>query len=575
MKKVVKKLVLLYLILVCFGIGFVSCGKSEEEIIKDEQDTPLKETDSEEADYSMFLKKIWITELDLPYNSSDPVLCAFYITDIKDGNIKGKIKTIESIEKEYYYQGLTEEMISFPFNGDFSGTVQGDMATCEFKDHRGYSGNISLIFQKADEILVIIDTDRLQDPLQESGDYSETNLFTPWTLESINGLVQDSLKSETVKLDDFGKVQIVRGNIEQAEKMYPCVYLTDEEGNILYSFEMGYAIGMEVSNLSIEDLNGDGYADISIELEEKISGSANTLQWDFYRQSEGVFEKEGIEDDGLNAEQELDYNKYKEKIWCLEYDFEIEGNVFKRYQFSFYFSQFCNGKVYGRCRLGDLVRKDWYDEASRVSYQYGNTSVDGYFFGEFVNGVLVCRFWDQSGNEGWLKVQNWEENSLEVELEWTRKNPHDGIEFSGKDGTYSFRTWNLEKMYDKKEENGMEIVDKSFYSVDMQYWGNVQLVTVSARHVENNYYCAYAYLTTSDGDILYEFDLGGACESDNSVMVTNVEIEDYNEDDLEDIIITVIPSYEKTDSEGQNIQTSEKVYFYQQENGRFSRVICK
>lgn len=354
MKKVVKKLVLLYLILVCFGIGFVSCGKSEEEIIKDEQDTPLKETDSEEADYSMFLKKIWITELDLPYNSSDPVLCAFYITDIKDGNIKGKIKTIESIEKEYYYQGLTEEMISFPFNGDFSGTVQGDMATCEFKDHRGYSGNISLIFQKADEILVIIDTDRLQDPLQESGDYSETNLFTPWTLESINGLVQDSLKSETVKLDDFGKVQIVRGNIEQAEKMYPCVYLTDEEGNILYSFEMGYAIGMEVSNLSIEDLNGDGYADISIELEEKISGSANTLQWDFYRQSEGVFEKEGIEDDGLNAEQELDYNKYKEKIWCLEYDFEIEGNVFKRYQFSFYFSQFCNGKVYGRCRLGDL-----------------------------------------------------------------------------------------------------------------------------------------------------------------------------------------------------------------------------
>ena len=575
MKKVAKKIVLLYLILMCLGIGFVSCGKSEKEIIKDEQGNLLKEIDSEETDYSMFLKKIWITKLDLPYNSSDPTLCAFYITDIKDGNIKGEIKTIESIEKEYYYQGLAEEITSFPFNGAFSGTVQGDMAICEFEDYRGYSGNVSLIFQKADEILVIIDTDEFQDPLQEPGDYSETYLFTPWTLEMINGLVQDSLKSESVKLDDFGEVQIIRGNIEQAEKMYPCVYLTDEEGNILYSFEMGYAIGMEISNLSIDDLNGDGYADISIELEEETSGSANTLQWDFYRQSEGVFEREGIEDNGLNAEQELDYNKYKEKIWYLEYDLEIEGNVFKRYQFSFYFSQFCDGKVYGRCRLGDLVRKDWYDEESRVSYQYGNTSVDGYFFGEFVNGALVCRFWDQSGNEGWLTVHNWRENNLEVELEWTKKNPYDEIELPGKDGIYSFRTWNLEKMYDKKEENGMEIVDKSFYSADMQYWGNVQLVTVSARHVENNYYCVYAYLTTLDGDILYAFDLGGACESDNSVMVTNVEIEDYNEDDLADIIITVIPSYEKTDSEGQNIQSGEKVYFYQQENGRFSRVISK
>lgn len=573
MKKVVKKLVLLYLTLLCFNIGFVSCGKNEEEIIKDEQGTSLNETDSKE-DYKTFLNRIWIIKSDLFYNSSDSILCALYITDIKDGNKKGNIRTIESIEKEYYDQGLTEEIISFPFNGSFAGTVQGNTATCEFVDYRGCSGNISLIFQEADEISVIIDKAELQESLQEE-DYSGTYLFTPWTLEMVKGLVQDSLKSELVELDDFGKVQLVSGNIEQAEKMYPYVCLTDEEGNILYSFEMGYAIGMEISNLSIEDLNGDGYADVSIELEEKTSGSANKLQWNFYRQSEGRFKKEEKADDVLNAEQEVDYNQYKEKIWYLEYDKEIEGTIYRSYQFSFYFSEFCDGKIYGRCRLGDLVRKDWYDEASRSSYQYGNTCVDGYIFGEFVDGVAMCRFWDESGNEGWLIVRDWRENSLEVEIEWTRKNPYDAIEYSGEDGTYSFRTWNLEKMYDKKEENEMEVVDESHYNVDLQYWGKVQLVTVSARHTEYNYYCPYAYLTTLDGDILCEFDLNGVCKSYNSVMVSDVEIGDSNEDDLEDIIITVIPTYETTDSEGRKMQSEEKACFYQQENGRFSREICK
>lgn len=207
------------------------------------------------------------------------------------------------------------------------------------------------------------------------------------------------------------------------------------------------------------------------------------------------------------------------------------------------------------------------------SYEYGNISMDGYLYGEIVNGVAVCRFWDQRGNEGWLTVQEWGENSLEAKFEWTRKNPDDAIMILGEDGTYFFHTWNLDKAYDNKLENELEIADESIYKTDMQYWGQVQLVTLSARHVERKYYRAYAYLMAVDGDILYEFDLWGACKEANSVMVSNVEIRDYNKDGLEDIIITVTPTYGEADSKGQNTQSAEKVYFYQQENGRFARVI--
>lgn len=560
MRNVVKRILFISLILLCFFTGFVSCGQDNGVVIKDEQNTSLKEADSE-IDYNSFQNKIWITKLNLSRSSSDSVLCSFYITNIKDGNIEGKIKTVQLIEKEYCYQDVMEEMTSLPFEGSFSGMIQGDAANCKFEDNRGYSGNMSLVFQETDKISMTIDAD-----------YSGTYLFTPWKLEEIKGLMQENLKSVPVELDDFGKVQIVSGNIEQADKIYPCVYLTDMESNILYQFKMGYAMDIEVSNLSLKDLNEDGYVDVSIELEAKKTDVEKTV-WNFYRQSEGVFEREITETDNLSTEQAVDYSKYKEKIWYLDYDSEFEGVVFKKHQFSFYFSQFCDGKVYGRCRLGDLVRKDWYDDASRLSYEYGNTSMDGYLYGEIVNGVAVCRFWDQRGNEGWLTVQDWGENSLEAKFEWTRKNPDDAIMILGEDGTYFFHTWNLDKAYDNKLENELEIADESIYKTDMQYWGQVQLVTLSARHVERKYYRAYAYLMAVDGDILYEFDLWGACKEANSVMVSNVEIGDYNKDGLEDIIITVTPTYGEADSKGQNTQSAEKVYFYQQENGRFARVI--
>lgn len=541
MKKEYKKIFFACFILIYGLIGFTAC---EREKNKSTSVDAEKENESMAEEDSLVCQgKIWLTHSLSNAQPSAPAVCAFYITDIEDNKIEGKLKTIRMTKKEYAYQGITEEMTEFPFEGSFSGIKNGDKATCEFEDDStGYSGSMVVQFYDTGDKLAVTVNDGVQ------------CFYSPWNLQTAESLDQDSIKSVPANLEDYGQVQIVSATLREAGKTYPSVYIVDEEDNVLYRFEMGYETGAEVTGISIEDLNGDGYADVRIGLgREGSEGEKTNAERIFYRQ-EGFFK----ESDDFSKKQEADCQQYKEKIWYWEMDSQIGDTTFKELEFSFYLSEVRDGKIYGRCRLGDMVRKDEQDENQE----------DGYFYGSWIDGIAVCRFWGQWGNEGWLTIEELGEDYVIAKVELTIEDSgHMATveEISDQGETGTFWLLNLERNNERRERSWkMEVVDSVSYPLHLQYWGDVDLVLITAKHMENNYDKAYAYLTTSEEAILYEFEL---TTTEPSVKASEFEVQDYNHDDLEDIGIRIV-SFDGA-AASDDMQNGKMIYFYQQEDGRF------
>lgn len=67
-------------------------------------------------------------------------------------------------------------------------------------------------------------------------------------------------------MDSWRYVQFISARLDNLDEgwYYPVTYLTDLDGNILYEFYSGYKTGSEVSDVVIEDMNGDGLKYIGI-----------------------------------------------------------------------------------------------------------------------------------------------------------------------------------------------------------------------------------------------------------------------------------------------------------------------
>lgn len=222
--------------------------------------------------------------------------------------------------------------------------------------------------------------------------------------------------------------------------------------------------------------------------------------------------------------EKYDYSYYLKKTWV------IRG--INDFMPSIYITNIDNGIVEGKWSLHPIL-PDCYVN-SFESLEYGTIK------GIISNGEAQCKFDDVSGS-GIIKLIFKENSIIEANIEFTNK---EYIDKEYPNGNYIFYPYSISDL--------SVLTDKKIYPIELEYWGKVNIITgyITAHHPY-----AVAYLTDSDDNILYRFK-----GLTNGVKVTEVVIEDMNDDGLSDIKIILGMS---------GVKTRVEYIFIQMENGLF------
>lgn len=127
--------------------------------------------------------------------------------------------------------------------------------------------------------------------------YSTEFLYTATTLKELlaHGFLVDGAKSRFVEFEKMGRLKIVPGTYKMAEYTVFMIYLVNEEGYIVWSFQpMGdYENLFEVKGIVSEDINGDGLKDLAVlasYTQEEIPGEITAVSdYSIYYQRTGGF----------------------------------------------------------------------------------------------------------------------------------------------------------------------------------------------------------------------------------------------------------------------------------------------
>lgn len=520
------------------------------------------ETTPEKAEYDQYMKKIWVSEVEMGRNDMEPITCSFYFTNITNGKVEGRFCTYQKAVKTSY-AGTMDELEDNPYLGNFSGNIVDGIAECTFYDRRGYGGRMicNLQDEQRIEVLLEIEEEKSYKPNVLDEYYSGTYIFRPWNIAEETELSIDEEISLETDLDSWGVIQLVSGQMRYADKDYPCIFMTDRNGNIIYLLYYGYINGFKISHMEVRDINGDGLKDISVWMEqcrvkENTVSEDKELQYNFYQQEGGNFWRERI--DQIEEKEEIDFQSYVQKIWVADMDKNTD-DVYTTLC-SFYISDINDHNIEGRFSLNGILEKECFEMESDPKQEISLGL--GYFMGEIVDNVAECRFQDDEGNTGRMTITLWDENQIEADMEWIDKHPvYEEAHSDWKEGNYCFRPYNLS---DLNIYNVTEISEKLSFETDMNQWGSVRFVPAKVTNVERGNYGACAYLTNSEGDILYSFDTG----SNNGMEIADAIVTDVDGDGLKDVCIGMIYTDNMEKFTEKNIIVYERIY-YQQKNGLF------
>lgn len=233
----------------------------------------------------------------------------------------------------------------------------------------------------------------------------------------------------------------------------------------------------------------------------------------------------------------INYDKYIDKIWVVEswtggaYDYP-----------SFYISKIQNGEVEGRYSTGSVAQPDFY------IYYFEPSKYLGDLTGTINNGIVEAEFSDNVGNKGNLVITFKEDERIEVNIQYAEKEEnYKEIEL---DGYFIFKPFNLKDIHD------FEKIEEHSFSVDMDNWGKVKLI--SGEINTGDIIHPVVYLVNENDDILYVFD----APFKTGTRISDVSIEDINNDGLNDV--TIITKFLEDDE----IKPIKWV-FLQKEDGTF------
>ncbi len=190
------------------------------------------------------LRKTWIEENWDGGYIFYPTCFTFLITSIQGEKIEGK-----------FSMGMVT--YSDVFSGDFTGTIQNGIADCQFDDKSGNKGNMTLGLLENDKMEVSIEFTE-KDPMYstENGTY----VFRPYNIKDVEeGGGPFRTRSLAINLI-WGKVNIVTVSFIE-NKPFSLAFLANDNGDILDEL-CSFPNGMEVKEIILEDINGDGLEDV-------------------------------------------------------------------------------------------------------------------------------------------------------------------------------------------------------------------------------------------------------------------------------------------------------------------------
>ena len=217
------------------------------------------------TDYSSYLKKIWVEK---GWSSNDDRWSwgvSLVITKIENGRIEGYIQNYGNISEDYFDFSVGKEIL-YPFSGE----IYDGIAECEYVD--GRNNPFTITFSENDYIRVELDGNRQY-------------LFRPYHVSDWQ--FRGEPITYEVELDSWGTITLFYANLEDRHS-YPWVLLLDDQGDILYKFPGRFQIDSEVSEVVIEDVNGDGLKDVEVVTCMNGMGE-DRMEWFFYQTQDGLF----------------------------------------------------------------------------------------------------------------------------------------------------------------------------------------------------------------------------------------------------------------------------------------------
>ena len=242
----------------------LSDGENQEETVLSES---LADKVVDLTDYSSYLKKIWVEK---GWSSNDDRWSwgvSLVITKIENGRIEGYIQNYGNISEDYFDFSVGKEIL-YPFSGE----IYDGIAECEYVD--GRNNPFTITFCENDYIKV-----------ERDGDAYQSYLLRPYHMSDWQ--FRGEPITYEVELDSWGTVTLFYANLEDRHS-YPWVLLLDDQGDILYKFPGRFQIDSEVSEVAIEDVNGDGLKDVEVVTCMNGMGE-DRMEWFFYQTEDGLF----------------------------------------------------------------------------------------------------------------------------------------------------------------------------------------------------------------------------------------------------------------------------------------------
>ena len=233
-------------------------------------------------DYNPYLKKIWVVE---EYDHIDikSQCFSFHITKIENGIIQGKFVVGETAIPDFYYYRWNSRL------GDFAGVIENDEAKCAFVDtwlnlngnNTGHNGNLILKFVSDNKIEGSInylgEKDIYGNDLP-NGQFT----FKPYKYSDLKYVDFDESKSFETELDSWGNVKFITC-FSNTNKPSASALITNMNDDILYVFYAPFQTGVRITDVKIEDMNGDGLKDVY------LTTDAESITWTFYQLENGWF----------------------------------------------------------------------------------------------------------------------------------------------------------------------------------------------------------------------------------------------------------------------------------------------
>ena len=254
------------IIIICLiSLVFSGCSHNQKSV-KEVPDNKEQSADkSEEEDKWQYVpQKVWLAE---DWYEKEEVYedLSLFFSRISDGKIEGNFWLDYTIRPdEHLYSQEREEDY-----GTITGEYQGNKAQCTLVwDNEKINGTMELELRDKSIIQVKI---KIHTNSKKKKWSDERNMvlkpynFNDEIAQSNRRSVTNEISETPVKLDGWGSVNFV-SRVRTSKKTALFLYLTDDDGNILYEFTPYVPNDFQVKQFKFTDVNNDNREDLLLEV---------------------------------------------------------------------------------------------------------------------------------------------------------------------------------------------------------------------------------------------------------------------------------------------------------------------